>query len=741
MKNETVEREGTNYNLESEIRSNVIYIVLDDVGFSDLGCYGSEIKTPHMDQMAASGLRYNNFNVSPMCSPTRASLLTGRNAHSLGVGLISNFDLGPEVPSTRGRITPAAATIAEILKDNGYSTLAVGKWHLTPFHELTPAGPFHNWPLQKGFERFYGFMEAATDQYSPTLVYDNHLINSPNKHDYHLSEDLVDHSIQFLKDHVSVYPVKPFFLQLAFGAQHAPHQVHMEYIDKYKGIYDKGWDQIRSDRFEKQKQLGIIPANTELTPRNEGVEAWDNLNENQKLVYTRFQETYAGFLTHTDEQIGRLVEFLKSIDKLDDTLIVLVSDNGASPEGGVNGFVNRTTFRNLIEESVENLVNRIDDMGGPNADNLYPIGWAQVSNTPFKFYKQNTYNGGVRVPFIINWNSGIKDRGTIRSQFHHAIDVTPTILDILKIEVPDFYRGVSQMPMHGNSMAYTFDNAEVSTKRITQYFSLLGDRAIWHDGWKAVTRHKNGQPFEQDRWELFNVSDDFSEINDLSDVYPEILQTLQGLWEEEAKKFCALPLMDISILIKYGQSKSEDRKTFTFYQGMGHLSGGVVPSILNRSYTIDIPIDRVDQNTEGVLVCQGNHNSGYTLYIKNNRLVYEYNYIGTIYTVQAEIEVPLGRSTVRFEFQKTGSCKGIGLLYIDNKKVGEVHIPKTLPHFLSHEGLDIGRNRYSLASENYRDKGEFPFTGRIEKVIFNLKDDIENYRLEQLIEPSEVTAE
>lgn len=706
------------------MKNNIVYIVLDDMGFSDLGCYGSEIKTPNIDRLAQNGLSYNNFHVTPLCSPTRASLLTGRNHHSVGMGLLANFDLGPDVPNSRGKISSSAGTIAEILKENDYSTYAVGKWHLAPIYEETPAGPFHNWPLGKGFERYYGFLDACADQYTPTLVYDNHNVEPPKKPDYHLSEDLVDHGIQFLSDHASIFPEKPFFMYLAFGAQHYPHQVSQTYIDMYKGKYSKGWDQIREERLERQKLLGIVPHDTVLAERNPGVKEWDKLRTEEKRLFERFQETYAGFLTHTDEQIGRFIEFLESIGQLDNTMIVFLSDNGASQEGEFDGFLEPNSFYSGISPTAEKMFDHIDEIGGPNTQANYPRGWAQASNTPFKYYKQTTFDGGIHVPLIYHFPNRIKDIGTVRNQFHHVIDITPTILDLAGISAPKEMKGVKQMPLHGKSMQYTFDDQKVQTIRETQYFLMAAQRAIWHDGWKATSFHTKGTPFEDDRWELYNTIEDFSQTNNLAEKFPEKLKELKEIWFGEAEKYNALPMIDKTVeLFSYvfPDDKVRFRTEFTYYPKMGHTHA--MPSILNRSYKITVPIDCPSKDSKGVLIAHGNQYSGYTMYIQNNRLYYEYNNVETVYIIESNQEIPVGKSTVRFEFSKTGQFQGKGSLFIDDHHVGVVDMPRTLPFIISMDGLTVGRDAYLPVSKNYAEIGDFAFTGKIQKIDFVLQND------------------
>ncbi|MBW2622204.1 MAG: arylsulfatase, partial [Deltaproteobacteria bacterium] len=479
---------------------NVVFIILDDVGFSQFGCYGSNIDTPHMDRLASNGLFYNNFHTTALCSPTRACLLTGRNHHSVGTGII--IELASGYPGYNSRIPRNAATIAQILKERGYNTFAVGKWHNTPEDETSLAGPFDRWPLGMGFERFYGFLGGDTSQWNPDLVYDNHRIPSPTRDGYHLSEDIVDKSMEFVLDQKQVAPEKPFFLWMAFGACHAPHHAPEEFIDKYKGKFDKGWDHEREEVLARQKEMGIVPQNTELAPRNRGVKAWDTLSDDERRLFARMQEVYAGFLDHTDYHIGRFLNFLEDVGQMDNTMIVLISDNGASREGGANGSVNENRFFNQISETVEDSLAMLDELGGPRTFNHYPRGWAMAGNTPLKRYKQNTHGGGIRDPLIIHWPRGIKDKGGIRTQYHHVIDLVPTVLEAVGIEAPEMVNGVSQKPIEGTSMLYSFNNAEAPDRKEVQYYEMFGHRGVWHNGWKAVTYHSWAQRgnFDDDKW-------------------------------------------------------------------------------------------------------------------------------------------------------------------------------------------------------------------------------------------------
>ena len=705
-------------------KPNIVYILLDDAGFSDLGSYGSEVKTPNIDKLAENGLLYNNLTVNPMCSPTRASLLTGRNHHSVGMGNIANFDLGPE-SHTQGLLKDEAATSGEILKENGYSTFAVSKWHAAPADEITPAGPFDNWPLAQGFERYYGILESHSDQFQPELVYDNHMIDPPDEEDYHLSKDFTDHAIQFVTDQASITPDKPFHLYLGYAAVHSPIQVPQEYIDMYKGVYDRGWDKIREERFHRQKELGIIPKDTVLPPRDKGVKAWDELSKKEREAYIRFQEAYAGFLTHTDEQIGRFVEHLKEIGEYDNTAIFLLSDNGASPESP-DGSLSFTNYLNGYPVNVEDLYQAKNKIGGPEVKAAYPLGWAQVSNTPFKNFKQSVHNGGVRSPLIVHWPEGIKDKGAIRTQYHHVTDITATALDLSGVQAPETYQGVEQMPIHGVSMADSFNNENAPSSRKTQYFSINGHRAIIQDGWKAVTYHKQGEPYEKDQWELYDLKNDFSEANNLAAENPEKLNKLKELWYQEAEKYGALPFeYDIKEILAYRDPNApNNRNQITYYQGLEHVGTTAAPKIQNHSYTLTAKIHRNKNNTEGVLVAHGDHLSGYTLYVKDKRVYYEYNHLGDVYKIVSDKKLSTGDATITFKFDKTGAHQGKGSLYLNDKKVGEVEMPKTIAsNAIAEEGLDVGQDKLSPVSENYGKGKNFKFSGKIYKIQYDIEND------------------
>ena len=703
------------------VRPNVVFVILDDAGFADLGCYGSEIRTPNMDRLADNGIRYNNFHTTALCSPSRACLLTGRNHHTVGMRTISNY--ATEAENNRGKITDQAAITPEVLRQLGYNTFAVGKWHLAPMWETSSSGPYDNWPLGRGFERYYGFLDGSTNHYFPELVQDNRRIDPPGTPGYHLTEDLVDHAIQFVRDQQSATPEKPFFLYLAFGAPHAPHHAPKAYIEKYKGMYDKGWDAIRVERFERMKRMGVIPAGAALAPRNPGVKAWDTLGPDEKRLFARFQEVYSGFIEHTDHELGRFLDYLQSLGKLDNTFVVLMSDNGASAEGGPNGTFNILRGINGVPSSVADNLAHFDELGGPSVENHYPAGWAQVGNTPFQWYKQTVHLGGIRDPLIFHWPAGIRDKGGIRPQFHHVIDIMPTVLEVLKTQAPTSYKGVPQLPVAGVSMAYTFEDAKASSTHRTQYFEMIGHRAIYQDGWKAVTRHVAGTAFAADNWELYHVDQDFSELDNLAAREPQRLRDLQTVFQSEAGKYGALPVDDRTNELRWQPKKGDpkNRDRFVYYPGMQHLPAAAAPDTRDRSYTITADVERPSSDSDGVLLAFGGGVSGYTLYIKDGKLVHDYNYVGTVHHLESSEAVPLGKSIVQFEFQKTGRLKGNAILRINGKVVGQAELAPTLSTIISFEGLNVGRDAYSPVSTNY--SGEFPFRGAIGRVVIELKHD------------------
>ena len=536
---------------------NVVYVLYDDLGFSDFGCFGSEIETPTVDRLAAEGLRYTNFHVTPLCSPTRACLLTGRNHHSSGMGMVPNFAIG--YPGYRGQLHHSTATIGELAQAQGYTTLGVGKWHLTPMTQFTGAGPFDQWPVQRGFDRFYGTPDGMTNQWKPDLIEDNHWVETPDDPSYHFTTDIINNAIAMVRDQKNGDAAKPFFLYVAFCAPHFPHHVPKSYVDKYVPVFEKGWDATRAERIARQKALGLIDQDTPLPERNPGVKAWEDYDASAQTAMVRLQAAFAGMVEHTDTELGRLVATLEEMGELDNTMFVLFSDNGASQEGGEVGSLNSMRFftgYTTAEDELAEISAHLDTIGEGPWINNYATGWSMAGNTPLKRWKQDTHGGGVRSPLVIRFPGEIADPGGFRSQFHHAIDITPTALDVCGLVAPDQVKGVVQKPLEGTSMRYTFAAPDAPTTKTTQYFEMNGQRAIWQDGWKAVTHHEpmispilvlTGEAagvtdFDSDRWELYHLDEDWNEINDLAEQEPERLAAMIEAWWAEAVKHDVLPL-------------------------------------------------------------------------------------------------------------------------------------------------------------------------------------------------------
>lgn len=698
---------------------NVVVILFDDLGFSHLNCFGSDMVTPNIDKLATNGLRFSNFHVTPLCSPTRAALLTGRNHHTVGMRSIANFNTG--YPHMTGRISEHATTMGEVLRDVGYTTFALGKWHLCPMDEASAAGPYDAWPLQRGFDRFYGFLDGETDQFAPDLVYDNHRVDPPATaaEGYHLSEDLVDKAIEFIHDTRSIRPDRPFFTYLAFGATHAPHQAPEEYLARHRGKYDEGWDVARERWFAKQIELGLIPAGTQLAPRNPGVEPWDSLPENQKKLALALQEAFGAFLEHTDAQIGRLVDELEALGQLDNTVIVVMADNGASQEGGPFGVLHEMKFFNFMIETPDEAVDRIPEIGGPDSHANYPWGWAQAGNTPFKWYKQNTHEGGVHVPFVVHWPAGISDGGAIRDQFHYVTDVAPTIYDIIGVEAPVVYRGLAQFPIAGESMAYAFSESEAKTNHGVQYFEMFGHRAMYDNGWKAVTRHTPGVSFDDDVWELYNLNVDPSECNDLAASEPDRLAQMIEQWWAEAETHGVLPLDDRGVELfgaRFGEhSPHRPDRRYSYYPPMAPLPSQSSASLGGRSWTLNATIDR-EAGQGGVLYALGNGNSGLTVFVQNNRLVFDYNVFGDHFEVESDREVPVGACVVGVRFERTGKG-GHASVVIDGAECGTVEFPFVM-RVISSMGSSIGFDHGLPVSRRYSDA--FPFEGTLHRIDIEL---------------------
>jgi arylsulfatase len=625
-----------------------------------------------------------------------------------------------------------------MLNPLGYATYAIGKWHLTPHPEMNMAAPRDRWPLGRGFDRYYGFMGGDTNNWQPELVYDNHQIE-PEKtpeEGYHLTEDLADRAIEFITDLRNVAPNKPFFLYFCPGAGHAPHHVPKEWIEKYKGKFDMGWEKAREIVFARQKEIGVVPEGTDLTPRPSWIQEWDSLTEDEKVLYARMMEVFAAFIEHTDHQIGRVVNFLEEIGELENTIIVTISDNGASAEGGPHGSLNEALFFNRVPESLEENLARIDELGSPSTFNHYPFGWAWAGNTPFQRWKREVHEGGVCDPFIIHWPKGITSRGEVRNQYIHAIDVTPTVLELLGVEPPKQIRGVTQSPFHGASFANTLEDSVAHPPRQTQYFEMLGNRAVYHRGWKAVVYHGTEgmiydgvtdpyRSFDDDQWELYNVDKDFSECHDLAGEYPEKLREMQDIWWVEASKYDVLPINARTVGRVVGRPHpGGHRRRFVYYPGGTAIDMNAAANTKNRSHHILVEAEVPDGGAEGVLVAQGGRFGGFALYAKGGRLCYSYNFLGNrVYEFESEAQIPSGPCTLGYSFEKTGAAMigagGTGRLYINGEVVGEGEIKRTIPFFAGlAERLQIGRQEGSTTSERYR--APFEFTGKIKRAIIDV---------------------
>ena len=697
---------------------NIVYCVFDDVGYSDFGCYGSEIATPNIDRLAAGGLRYTNFHTTSLCSPTRASLLTGRNHHAVGMGTLANYDMG--YPGYRGIITKDAAMMPEILRGVGYNSFAVGKWHLTPMHHTGPTGPFDQWPTQRGFDRFYGFMDGAMNQWEPFLTEDNHHVATPDDPNYHLSIDITNRALSMITSQKSLAPEKPFFLYMAFGSGHSPHHVPKEMIDEYVPIFEKGWDVTRDERIARQKAMGIIPQDTVLPPRNPGVRAWTELNADEKRLFVRFQAAYAAMLTHTDQQIGRVIDTLETIGQLTNTIFIVMSDNGASQEGSHFGTMHQGRYFERAPITLEQSIDKIDEIGETQWFNNYPLGWAMAGNTPCKFYKQNTHGGGVRDPLVMHWPAGFdtSEAGTLRHQFHHVSDLSPTMLEVLGVGLPKTMNGVDQMPLHGTPMTYTFAGASAPTKKKVQHFEMLGHRGIVADGWKAVTLHLPRTTMDQDVWELYDLNNDFSETNDLAAAHPDKLRELEALWWEEAAKYKVLPVDDGS----GSRLRRPVRKKFVLWPGLERVPSDASPRLTNTSHTIAAHITVPVNGCEGVLLSEGDRWGGYVMFVQDGKPCFHYHFPLERHEVRGTQNLTPGDHVITWELTKVDRASGHGKLSVDGIEVASVDIPRIIRGWMPFNGLHVGRNNGAPVGTSY--EAPFPFTGTLHRIEVELLDKI-----------------
>ena len=723
---------------------NVVYIVLDDVGFSAMSCYGGPIPTPNIDKIAADGVRYTQWHTTALCSPTRSCLLTGRNHTRNSMACITEAAIG--FPNASGTIPPENGMLPEILGELGWNTYMVGKWHLCPTDEMNLAAPRRNWPSGRGFERWYGFLGAETNQWYPELVYDNHPVDPPKtpEEGYHFTDDITDKALEFIRDAKAIAPDKPFFLYYAPGAAHAPHHAPKEWIEKFKGQFDMGYEALREQTLARQKQMGLIPAETELPPVNpigtpetrtgpdgkpfpimDVTKPWGTLSDGEKKLFARMAEVYAGFLAHADFHIGRLLDALEFVGERENTVVVLVSDNGASGEGGPNGSVNEGRLFNGMPDDLDSALAMLDELGSPKTYNHYANGWAMAFNTPFKMWKRYEFNGGTSDPCIISWPAGIKARGELREQYHHAIDLVPTVLDCLGVEAPQTIKGHVQSDFDGVSMRYSFEDAAADGARKTQFYSMLGSRGIWHEGWKAVTNHPTvagWSHFNEDTWELYHTDVDRSELHDLAEENPEKLQELQNLWFAEAGRNRAFPLDDrapLEIILTPRPLLAPPRDRYVYFPDTADVPEQQAVNVRNRSYAIGALVDIPAPGAEGVLFAHGARFGGHALYIKEGRLHYVNSFCGIVeQKIDATEDVPTGDDLIlSAAFDKDGQeapgvATGMLSLYYGEKKVGEGRI-KTQPGYfsLAGEGLCIGRDSGEAVTDDYPGTSPHRFTG------------------------------
>ena len=718
---------------------NVLVVLLDDVGFGASSAFGGPCNTPTAERLAGDGLKYNRFHTTALCAPTRMALLTGRNHHSVGMGTITELATGaPGYNATRPN---TAATVAETLRLNGYSTGYFGKCHEVPPWENSPIGPFDRWPTGMGFEKFYGFVGAETNQYAPAIIDGVTPVETPDDPDYHFSEDIAEQCVSWIRQQKVLAPDKPFFIYWAPGATHAPHHAPPEWIEKYKGKFDQGWDKIREETIERQKALGVIPQDAELTQRHDEIPGWDDLSDDLKIVAARQMEVYAAFLEHTDAQVGKLVDGLEEIDVLENTLIIyIIGDNGASAEGTPQG-----TFNELIPlngfnemETVEYMMERLDEFGGPNAYNHYAVGWAHAMNTPYQWTKQvASHWGGTRNGTIIHWPKGIQAKGEVRSQFQHVIDVAPTILEAVGLPQPTFVHGVQQKPIEGTSFNETFDDANAAETHTTQYFEMFGNRGIYHNGWTAVTQHRipwllgeiKLPAFDDDNWELYNTNEDWTQAHDLSKENPEMLHELQRLWLIEAVKYQVLPLDDrtgerFNPEVAGRPDLMGDRTSMRLDSKMGRLNEAASPNVKNKSHSITADIVIPEGGADGAIAVQGGRFGGWSLYMKEGKLKYCYNFIALEHSfVESAEAVAPGEHQVRIEFKYDGGGVGKGAdltLYVDGEAVGNGRTEHSIPYLTSlDETLDIGLDDASPVTEDYTTSNG-KFTGKINWVQIDL---------------------
>ena len=715
---------------------NVVIVLIDDIGFGHSSAFGGPIKMPTLEKLASSGLKYNRFHTTALCSPTRVALLTGQNHHANNAGAI--MELATGFPGNTGVRPKEITTLAEILRQNGYSTAAFGKYHETPPWEVSVSGPMDRWPTGSGFEKFYGFIGGETNQWAPAIYDGVTRVETPNTPGYHFTVDMTNQAINWVSAQKSLTPDKPFYMYFATGATHAPHHAPKEWIAKYKGHFDGGWDKLREDTFARQKQMGVIPPDTKLTPRPKEIPAWADMNDQQKKLFERQMETFAGFAEHTDHEVGRLVDQLEKIGQLDNTLFFyIVGDNGSSAEGGPEGTYNEMMALNGIVGKADQMMDHIDTWGDPTTFPHFAIGWAWAGNTPFQWTKQvASHFGGTRNGMVMRWPGHIKANGEVRSQFHHVIDVAPTALEAAGIPQPTMVNGVKQRPMDGVSMLYSAADAKGKDRRTTQYFEMFGNRGIYHEGWVACTRHSIPwlmaplPAVKDDVWELYNIDKDFSEADNLAAQNPEKLKELQAIFLKEAERNRVLPIDDRRIerfnpAIAGRPDLLNGRKTLTVYPGMVGMMENAFINVKGVHHTVTAEVELADDKTNGVIIAQAGYFGGWVVYMKDGKPHHEYNWFAIERTnIAGDAPLAAGKHTISYEFIPDAAKPGTGgksILSVDGKKVAEKQIPKTQPYtFSADEGTDVGLDAETNVSPDYKQNAN-TFTGKIVKITVEQK--------------------
>jgi len=716
---------------------NIVIVLIDDIGFGAADGFGGAIQTPTLDRLSENGLRYNQFHTTALCSPTRMAILTGRNHHSANAGSV--MEVATAFQGNRGQRPQSVAPVTEMLRLNGYSTAAFGKYHETAPWEVSVSGPFDGWPTHSGFDKFYGFIGGETNQFAPVLHDGTASVTLADDPDYHFTTDMTNQAINWARSQQSLTPDKPFFIYFATGATHAPHHVPADWVDRYAGQFDDGWDVYREQTLARQIELGVVPPGTTLASKPADIADWDTLSADQKRLYARQMEVFAAFAEHTDYEVGRLVDAIEAMGELDNTLFIYIfGDNGSSAEGGLEGTFNETIVLNALPDPVEDQLQYLDEWGGPTSYPHFQAGWAVATNTPFQWTKQvASHYGGTRNPLVVHWPDGIDASGEIRSQWHHVTDIAPTMMEAAGLPFPTMVKGTEQKPFEGVSLLYSFDVPDAADRHTTQYFEMFGNRAIYDDGWVAATKHRTpwgaapDGPLDQDTWELYHVAEDFSQANDLAASNPDKLSELQDLFIEEAIKYDVLPLDDrtferFNASIAGRPDLMGDRTSLTVYPGMVNMTENAFINVKNRSHTITAEVEIPEGGADGVILSQGGRFAGWSLYMMDGSVSYVHNWVGKErYTITAPEAVPAGMATIRYEFAYAGGDQpgagGTGTIFVNGEQVAEGEIGNTTPFlFSADETADVGLDAATPVTEDYAE-GDNAFTGRIEQVTVELR--------------------